>query len=446
VKWPGIRRRIAGGGGFDFESFRRQQTTFAVLNLFVLAALLLFHTLFSTVLGQPSPLLLITLGTAFLLQLLEVIWLRTRAALSGSQAVALNWTSILFNLTLALLFTFFTNREESPYFVLLALPVVQAAYYSAVPALVAVIAVADSMLFFWVWHYATFHPPVHVSEYLRAGVIALIYSLVGVLVWSLVNRIRSDQDELTENMRQLEQTRLKLAQEEKFAAVGRLSSAIAHEIRNPVAMITSSLATAESAGSTEELRNEMYAIASSEASRLEKLTTDFLSYARPAPLNRALAIIGDLLGYIKEVATPYALRKQVSLASVASSSFEVAIDAAQVQRAVLNLVMNAIDAAPAGSTVYMRANRLSNGDTRIEIENSGEPITENALSRIFEPFYTTKPNGTGLGLAITRNIARAHGGDVILTCNEPQRICFALTLKNDSGTRGENELWAGSSS
>ena len=446
MKWPQIMKRRSAPGGFDFESFRRQQTTFAILNLFVLAALLLLHTLFSTVLGQPSLRLLVTLGSAFLLQLLEVIWLRTRGALSESQAGALNWTSILLNLTLALLFTFFTNREESPYFVLLALPVLQAAYYSTLPALLAVIAVADWMLFFWVWHYATFHPPVHLSEYLEAGVIALIYSLVGVLVWTLADRIRSDQDELRENMRQLEHTRLKLAQEEKLAAVGRLSSAIAHEIRNPVAMIVSSMATADSAGCTEELRKEMYAIASSEATRLEKLTSDFLSYARPAPLTRTPTIIRDLLAYIEEIATPYALKKQVSLALEASSSLKLQIDAAQVQRAVLNLAMNAIDAAPNGTTVYLRADSLSDGGARIEIENSGEPISASVLSRIFEPFYTTKPEGTGLGLAITRNIARAHGGDVILASNRPQQICFALTLKNDPGGRGENELWAGSSS
>lgn len=446
MKWPAIRRRAAAVGGFDLEPFRRQQTIFAVLNLFVLAALLLFHTLFSTILGEPSPRLLITLGTAFLVQVLELIWLQTRVALSESHAIVLNWTSILLNLTLALLFTFFTNREESPYFVLLALPVLQAAYYLGLPALIAVTAVADSMLFFWVWHYATFHPPVRVSEYLRAGVIALIYSLVGILVWNLVNRIRSDQDELRENLRQLEQTRLKLAQEEKLAAVGRLSSAIAHEIRNPVAMIVSSMATAQSAGSTEELRKEMYSIAGSEAARLEKLTTDFLSYARPAPLHRTPTVMRDLLGYIEEVVTPYALKKQVSLLLEADSTVKIEIDAAQVQRAVMNLVMNAIEAAPTGSTVSMRANRLPNGGARLEIENCGEPISESVLSRIFEPFYTTKANGTGLGLAITRNIARAHGGDVILASNQPQRICFALTLKNEPGSRGENELWARSSS
>ena len=422
------------------------QTIFAILNLFVLAALLLLHTLFSNVLGDPSPRLLITLGAAFLITLLEVLWLRSRPELSPASTQVLSWASIAFNFCLALLFTFFTDRGDSPYFVLLALPVLKAAYQFRLPALLGIITVADSMMIFWVWHFSTFHPPVHPSEYLKAGTLALIYSSTGLLVWSLVTRLREDQEQIKNDMYELEQTRSRLAQEEKLAAVGRLSSAIAHEIRNPVAMIASSMATAESDGCTEDLRKEMYAIASAEATRLEKLTTDFLSYARPAPPARTPTIIRDLLAYVEDVAAPYGLKKQVSLALEANSSLELEIDATQVQRAVLNLLMNAIDAAPDGSTVYMRAESLSDSGARIEIENSGEPIRADAVTRIFEPFYTTKPTGTGLGLAITRNIARAHGGDVILASNQPQRICFELTLKHDSGTRGENEPWAGSSS
>ena len=424
----------AAAEAFDLGMFRRQQTTFAVLNLFVLAILLLFHTLFSPVLGNPSPRLLFTLGAAFLLQLLAVIWLRTQSAVSASAAAVLTWVSILFNLSLALLFTFFTNREDSPYFVLLALPILQAAYHFRISALVGVIAVADLMMFLWVWHFSTFHPPVHASEYLEAGVIALIYSLVGLLVWNLVNRIRDEQSQLMQSMLELERTRVKLAQEEKLAAVGRLSSAIAHEIRNPVAMISSSMATAESSEATPELRKEMYAIAGAEAARLEKLTSEFLSYARPASPNRAPTAVRDLLGYIAEITQPYALQKQVSIAAEVNDSLCVEIDAAQVQRALLNLVMNGVEAAPSGSTVYLRANSLPDGTVHIEVENKGERIGEEVLANIFEPFYTTKPEGTGLGLAIARNIARAHGGDVYVARNQPGQVCFALTLKGNTAT------------
>jgi len=142
----------------DFESFRSQQTTFAVLNLFVLAALLLLHTLFSQLLGNPSPILLVSLGSAFLIKLLELLWVQTRTDhLSRSAASALNWVSIAVNLAVALLLTLLTDKEESPYFVLLAIPVLQAAYHFGLSALICVMAVADSMMIFWVWHFATFY-------------------------------------------------------------------------------------------------------------------------------------------------------------------------------------------------------------------------------------------------------------------------------------------------
>lgn len=421
---------------FDFESYLRQQTTFAVLNLFILATLLLLHTLFSEVLGNPSAQLLVTLGTAFLIEVLVILWLRTRPALSKSATVVLNWAAIAFNLALALLFTFFTNREESPYFVLLALPVLQASYQFRLPALISIIAVADAMMFFWVWHFSTFHPPVQVSEYLEAGTIALIYSLMGLLVWSLVNRIRTDHAQLEQNLDELQRTRLQLAHEEKLAAVGRLSSAIAHEIRNPVAMIASSMATAKSAGITPKAREEMYEIATAEAARLERLTSDFLSYARPSTPNRTSSAVSDLLGYIAEIASPHALRRGVSIAATASETLHANLDTTQVQRALLNLVMNAIDAAKPGSTIQLRAERLSEGALEIQVRNAGVPISDEVLASIFEPFYTTKPQGTGLGLAIARNIARAHGGDVYLACNEPQRVCFAMTLKDEKTATG----------
>ena len=84
-------------------------------------------------------------------------------------------------------------------------------------------------------------------------------------------------------MSELEQTRERLLIEEKLAAVGRLSSAIAHEIRNPVAMISSSLATATRGAVDPEQREMMFDIAAKEATRLEQLTNDFLAYARPRP-------------------------------------------------------------------------------------------------------------------------------------------------------------------
>ena len=83
------------------------------------------------------------------------------------------------------------------------------------------------------------------GEYFETDISALIFLIVGVLVWRLVNDLRAQENRLTQNLHELDHARERLLQEEKLAAVGRLSIAIAHEIRNPVAMISSSIATAK---------------------------------------------------------------------------------------------------------------------------------------------------------------------------------------------------------
>ena len=417
---------------FD-ESSRQQEMVFATLNLFVLAALLLLHSLFSSLLGQPSPALLITLGAAFLFKMLELLWLWAGVrTISGFQDVILVWTSISLNIALALLLMFLTHQGNSPYFVLLALPVLQAAYRFRLPTCIGVIVVADSMTFFWVWRFAKFQPPNYASEYLEAGVISVVYALTGLLVWLLVNQLRSDQRKLADNLGELERTRERLMVEEKLAVVGRLSSAVAHEIRNPVSIIASSLVTADRPEVGEQQRREMHAIARSEAARLEKLTSDFLSYARPSQPKRNPTALTEVLGYIAEIAGVHASKKDIRVSVESNEDLRANVDRDQLQRALLNLLLNAIDATPVGGQVVIRSSRPSVQSVELQVENSGDPIPKEVLSRIFEPFYTTKPHGTGLGLAISRNIARVQGGDLIVAQNEPGHVCFTMTISDEA--------------
>jgi signal transduction histidine kinase len=255
---------------------------------------------------------------------------------------------------------------------------------------------------------------------------------MGLLVWLLVNQLRRDQNRLTHSLQELEFTRDRLLIEERLAAVGRLSSAVAHEIRNPVAIIASSLVTAERPEAGEQQRKEMYSIARSEAARLEKLTSDFLSYARPIQPQLSHIALAEILGYIAEIAKVQANKKNIRVLIDGGNGDSANLDREQIQSALLNLVLNAIDAAPFDGTIAVRSRRLSPNKVELEVENEGNPISPETLSRIFEPFYTTKPSGTGLGLAISRNIARAHGGELTVTRNDPGHICFTMTVLDDN--------------
>lgn len=410
----------------DFPSFKRLESTVIALNLIVLAALLLIHTLFSSFFGSPPRLLLIVLAAGFLLYVLEFIWLQGVQTLSAMGIIVLTWSAIALNMVLAFVLASLSYRQDTQYFALLVPPILQAAFRFSFWTTATVVAASSALDFFWVWNYFREHPPAELNEYMEAGTISLIYVIVGSLVWTLVNHLRSKEAALTKSLVQLEEAKEQLLIEEKLAVVGRLSSAIAHEIRNPVAMISSALSTgfSDSLGPAE--RREMFEIAAKEASRLEKLTTDFLIYARPHPPVKQPGDVAESVAYVADLCRPHASEKSVTIWSEAPEELHANIDGGQIQQALLNLVMNAIEASPSDGIVVLRGTRQGKS-IQLQIENENGPIPRDAVERIFEPFFTTKQAGTGLGLAIARNIARGHGGDLVLSRNE-RSIQFSITL------------------
>jgi signal transduction histidine kinase len=410
----------------DLLSFQRQQTVFIVLNLLLLVTLLLMHWSLTSFWGKPSFWLQATVAIVFLLRVPELLWVRRLSRpIQPKVLVAVTWASILLNLCLTILLSDLADHEDSPYLVLLFLPVLEAAFRFRLGTLLGVIAAGDFACFFWQWRFFVKHPPVDIGEYIEAGTTSLMLAMVGVLVWLLVRDLRRKETRLAGNLLELEHTREKLLHEEKLAAMGRLSSAIAHEIRNPVAMIASSISTAKQLSGAE--REEMFAIASDEAGRLSRLTTEFLDYASARPPNLTVTSISDTVAYVADASRAHAGQKGLKFELDVPETLVAKADSGQLQEALMNLVLNAVDASPANGTIGLRG-RLEKGNALIDVENPGRPIPESTLGRLFEPFFTTKPRGTGLGLAIARNIARAQGGDLILSANGPSCIRFSLSL------------------
>ena len=176
----------------------------------------------------------------------------------------------------------------------------------------------------------------------------------------------------------------------------------------------------------------MFEIAAKEAARLEKLTTDFLVYARPRPPAKQPGDVAESIGYVADICRPRATERVVTIVADAPEGLRARIDSGQVQQALLNLLMNAIDASVSDGVVLLRGRR-DNGLIRIEIENANGPIPREAVDRVFEPFFTTKPSGTGLGLAIAHNIVRSHGGDLVLSRNQADSVQFSITLPAYTG-------------
>jgi signal transduction histidine kinase len=418
------------------DTFKRQETIFLCLNLLLLTTLLWSHTIFTKQWGSPSAVLILTVVVGFVANLLELVWLRRLSRPVGQSVLTfVTWTSIGFNLCLGLLLSVLSNTRDSPYFVLMLIPILQAAFRFPILTLTGVVGVASAFNFVWIWAYFQTHQPYEPTELLEAAITSLTFAIVGFVVWLLVTDLRRKEERLAENILDLQRTREKLLLEEKLAAVGRLSSAIAHEIKNPVSLISTSIANARQLPVPQ--REEMYAIASEEADRLVALTSDFLSYAHPRSPKSVPMSVNDTIGYVSDACRAHAANRHITLEVEAPEPVTTQADPGQLQQALINLVLNAVESSPQGGQVKVRS-YVEDHKLFIDTENTGKPIPEGDQALIFEPFYTTRPKGTGLGLSIARNIARAHGGDIVLTSNDAHRICFSLNLPFSNGNGNGN--------
>jgi two-component system sensor histidine kinase HydH len=417
----------------DYQSFGRQEFVFAALNLLLIGALLALQVISKSVRGKPAASVIVVLAAGFLIQGAHLIWLRKRSATSSrGKRQFLTFWSLGFNTALAFALTLMTIRGDTAYYALMLLPILEASFRLDLRGTVTVIAIAVFISFMGAYG-------MKFGEYIEAGAIAVIYSVMGVLVWLLVNNLREREASFVRNLQELERTRQQLLADEKLAAIGQLSRAIAHEIRNPVAMISSSLATATRPGLDEAEREEMFAIAAKEAQRLERLTTDFLVYARPRPVQVAPVNVADTLNYVATVARAHAANEGVAIDVAVDSNLEGEFDANQMHQALLNLVLNAIDACHRGDQVKLNAQTNGNRSIRIDVVDPAGPISPEIVPNIFEPLFTTKQGGSGLGLSIARNIARAHGSDIVLRINEPRRVCFSIEIPAHSTNQSHRQ-------
>ncbi|MBV8362639.1 MAG: HAMP domain-containing histidine kinase [Deltaproteobacteria bacterium] len=405
----------------DIESTQRQEFFFALLNLSLIGALLALQAISRFVRGRLSAAVVIVLVFGFVVQAAQLTWLTwSPGSPSPTKRRTFTFWFIGFNSFLSLALTSITIRGDTAYYALMLLPLLEAAFRLGFGATIAVIVLADFISFLGAYG-------MHFGEYIEAGAMSVIYTVMGVLVWLLVNNLREQQARSVNNLQELELARQKLLSEEKLAAVGRLSRALAHEIRNPVAMISSSLATARRVRQDEAVREEMFEIAAKEAARLERLTTDFMAYARPSEARVSRTLVADTLNYVATVARPHASRGGITIQVIAEPNLWGNFDTLQMQQALLNLVLNAIEACGPGDLVTLKA-ETDNSVIRIDVIDPVGPIQADTVDRLFEPLFTTKPGGNGLGLAIARNIARAHGGDILLDANEPGQVCFSIRV------------------
>jgi signal transduction histidine kinase len=210
-----------------------------------------------------------------------------------------------------------------------------------------------------------------------------------------------------------------LHRRDRLAAMGELSSTVAHEIRNPLNAIAMSAKRLrreflDSAKVQDEDRtdvDELLGVLEAETQRINQRVQQFLDYARPPHLAPQRTDLGELVRGVAEGSRAMAANREVRLEVDTSDAGQVFIDPGQIRQALDNIVRNAIEATPDGGHVHLKARRHSAG-YEIDVVDSGHGIESEDLPRLFDLYFTTKPDGTGVGLAVTQQIITAHGGTI----------------------------------
>ncbi|HMK75497.1 MAG TPA: PAS domain S-box protein [Thermodesulfobacteriota bacterium] len=234
--------------------------------------------------------------------------------------------------------------------------------------------------------------------------------------------------------RELQKMQEALLQSEKLAAMGRLTSQIAHELNNPIYGIMNTLELLKTEIPPESKRRRILELSLSEIQRLSEMLRNMLSFSKPEEEKRRAVKIDELIEGILLV-----MEKQMREANIrVETSFgeeipDVMASTNQMRQVFLNIFKNAKEAMPKGGTLFVRTSKEDNR-VLIHIQDTGIGIPEEIKDKIFDAFFTTKQKvkGVGLGLSVCYGIIRDHGGEIKIKSEEGKGTTFTISLPVES--------------
>jgi C4-dicarboxylate-specific signal transduction histidine kinase len=238
----------------------------------------------------------------------------------------------------------------------------------------------------------------------------------------------------------LQVTRLELARVARITTIGELTASIAHEVNQPLAAVVAN-ADACVAWLSREHPDLGEARAAAErathgATKASEVITRIRSLITKTTPQRSLVTINEMIEQTVALAAAQASARDVTVGLELSPDLpHVLGDRIQLQQVVVNLLMNGIDAISSTTDrpreVLIRSESQSGGQIRVSVQDSGIGVTPEVMNRLFEPFFTTRPNGMGMGLAISRSIIEVHGGRLWAESNGSTGSVFHFTLPSE---------------
>jgi two-component system sensor histidine kinase PilS (NtrC family) len=247
---------------------------------------------------------------------------------------------------------------------------------------------------------------------------------------------------------------------ERLEGVAELSASLAHEIKNPLASIRSAVEQLARLPKATEDEQTLSALVMRESDRLSRLLSEFLDFARVRVARTEPVDLGKVARHAANLANAHPDRNEgVGVSCAVTEGVDVTVDGDEdlLHRAVFNLVLNAVQATPAGGDVRVEAMPAtsehvpsgigydSGGAVAIRVSDSGPGIPAEIRDRLFDPFFTTKPGGSGLGLAVVHRAIEAHRGYVLVD-SSPRGTRFTVVLPRSRPATGASTIAAVSGS
>lgn len=256
---------------------------------------------------------------------------------------------------------------------------------------------------------------------LQGRVAQLVSGVEAIASGQLDHRIRDQgRDEIAAVSRAfntmaegLANTFARLARAQRLASLGEFAAGIAHEVRNPLSAIKTTV-QALARREADPRRHQLLQDVETEVTRLTRVVSDLSDFGKPRPPEPAVAPVREIFRRVDGLVKAELKAQRLSLAIQGDSELRLWVDADHLIQIMLNLVLNAIQATPPGGLITLRAARAGDGFGVLEVRDTGRGVPPEALAKLSDPFFTTRPKGMGLGLSISRQLAELNDCTLVI--------------------------------
>jgi signal transduction histidine kinase len=271
-------------------------------------------------------------------------------------------------------------------------------------------------------------------------VIAIVLAFYSITSFNKENKARQAADDRSRSLREQLELQInelnklnielvELRSIEKFAATGRISRTIAHEVRNPLTNINLATEHLKSEMQPTEETQMLFDMITRNSNRINDLISDLLNSTKAAQLNFVKANVNDMLDSALEFAQDRLSLKEIKVVKKYTPDLNpILVDVEKINIAFLNIIVNAIEAMEAGRGILTLKTEDKNNRCAVTISDNGKGMDKESLSKIFEPYYTTKEKGNGLGLTNTQNIILSHHANIYAESIEGKGTTFIIYL------------------